>query len=48
MHALPVTGLLAEFEIFGVERAEFAAWRQRGRDRDRPQRGSQEEDPNAP
>jgi hypothetical protein len=27
MHALPVTGLLAEFEIVGVQRARVAAWR---------------------
>ena len=30
MHALPVTGLLAEFEIFGEQRTDVAAWR-RGR-----------------
>ena len=29
MHALPVTGLLAEFEIFGEQRAEVAEWRRR-------------------
>lgn len=27
MHALPVTGLLAEFEVFGAQRARVAAWR---------------------
>ena len=31
MHALPVTGLLAEFEVFGEQRADIAAWRWRGR-----------------
>jgi|SRR6266404_5494512 len=31
MHALPVTGLLAEFEIFDEQWAEVAAWPRRGR-----------------
>jgi hypothetical protein len=31
MHALPVTGLLAEFEVFSEERTGFAAWQRRGR-----------------
>ena len=26
MHALPVTGLLAEFEIFSEQRADLAVW----------------------
>src|SRR5580658_10084411 len=39
MHALPVTGLLAEFEIFGEQRAEVAAWRRRGRMRAIDRRG---------
>src|SRR5271170_3577775 len=26
MHGLPVTGLLAEFEVFGEQRAGIAAW----------------------
>src|SRR4051812_10387120 len=26
MHALPVAGLLAEFEVFGEQRADIAAW----------------------
>ena len=30
MHALPVTGLLAQFEVFGEQRTDVAAWR-RGR-----------------
>ena len=30
MHALPVTGLLAQFEVFGEQRTTSAAWR-RGR-----------------
>jgi hypothetical protein len=33
MHALPVTGLLAEFEVFGKERADIAAWQRGGRGR---------------
>ena len=32
MHTLPVTGLLAEFEVFREQRADVAAW-QRGRQR---------------
>src|SRR5262245_48185909 len=31
MHAFPVTGLLAEFEVFGEQRADVAVWRRRGR-----------------
>jgi hypothetical protein len=30
MHALPVAGLLAEFEVFGKQRADVAAWRRGG------------------
>jgi hypothetical protein len=33
MHGLPVTGLLAEFEVLGEERAGIAAWQRRGRRR---------------
>src|SRR5579864_8010076 len=44
MHALPVTGLLAEFEVLGEQRAELAAWQRRGRrcvlDRRRRGRGT--------
>ena len=31
MHGLPVTGLLAEFEVLGAERAGLARWPRRGR-----------------
>jgi hypothetical protein len=31
MHGLPVTGLLAEFEVLGEERADLAAWQRCGR-----------------
>ena len=31
MHALPVTGLLAKFEVFGEQRAAVAAWCRSGR-----------------
>ena len=30
MHGLPVTGLLAEFEVFGEQRAGVAAWQWEG------------------
>jgi hypothetical protein len=40
MHGLPVTGLLAEFEVFGEERAGVAAWQcGRGGTLDRRGRG---------
>jgi hypothetical protein len=38
MHGLPVTGLLAEFEVFGEKRARVAAW-QCGRERTLDLRG---------
>src|SRR5271166_5099912 len=38
MHALPVAGLLAEFEVFSKQRADVAA-RQGGRERARARRG---------
>ena len=38
MHTLPVTGLLAEFEVFSEQRADIAAW-QRGRQRALDRRG---------
>jgi len=39
MHGLPVTGLLAEFEVLGEERADLAAWQRRGRRRALNRRG---------
>src|SRR5262245_24069378 len=33
MHALPVTGLLAKFEVFGEQRAAVTAWGRSGRRR---------------
>jgi hypothetical protein len=38
MHTLPVTRLLAEFEVFSEQRADSAAW-QRGRQRALDRRG---------
>src|SRR5579871_1976374 len=43
MHALPVAGLLAEFEVFGKQRASVAAWRRGGKGATLDRRGRRRE-----